>query len=222
MHHSIKEVDIENFIWDKLSSADGWEDMSSRGLHFTGVAYRQFNFPGCGIPDLLTISVKRNRTHNTTTVYIRIFELKKGNVVMDHYGQISRYVNHIQVNGCQILSELGFICQNKPIEIVVYGYLVGASFDRDVVWSAYAQSIELYKFKYSLDKGIVFEWIDPYEHICMESIEKSAYSCVNFKRVIRASYPISYRIDSGFSEVTEHEQPGESTSDEETENQPMF
>jgi hypothetical protein len=152
-----KEIEIENFIWDRLGTDDGHADLKNRGLYvYFSHAYRQFIIPNCGIVDLLMVSMATDPDGNKFAT-VKVYELKRDMVVTKHVGQLARYLAHLSGNVSKLLSAWG-----GDTEITFRGYLVGRDFERDALAMAdqTEAAIQCIGFHVSLEQGIVFREVD--------------------------------------------------------------
>lgn len=150
---SFKEIDIENFIWERLSGRE--EELENRGFWVSdGAHYRQFNLPGCGVADIVSFCPYVEK--GVCYLRINIYELKRGHVDAKCLTQIIRYMSYLTECAPGIAQKF-----TNGAEIIVHGHLVGATFDPEVLAfeNAFPHAwITLIKYEISLSQGITFSF----------------------------------------------------------------
>lgn len=185
MKPNFKELDIENFIWENIQGGL----LGNRGLTLPGgIYYRQFPLNGCGIMDMVGVSMSKcifpsSRSKN---IHVQIYELKKGIITCNDVGQIARYVGCFEANTMQVQEKL-----NIPgdYNIGFNGVLIGAGIERDayhILTRMY--NVRAIKFDFSFSDGITFEPIHEIASFEIASLEKVPQ--INFSQLARLSKPL--------------------------------
>jgi hypothetical protein len=153
---NFKEIDIEDFIWDRLG--DRRSNLRSRGLMLLeGVFYRQLKLPDCGIPDLVCFTVREPmETRVNPWLIIDVYELKRGHVEPKCLTQLLKYMSFFNEHKDGMIKRFG-----REVEIMVRGYLVGRTFDKEVLCINSASMkvkglINFVSFKVGFEQGIEF------------------------------------------------------------------
>jgi hypothetical protein len=190
--NNFKEVDIENFIWENIKGGS----LARRGLILPGgIYYRQFPLGGCGVMDMVGVSMSKCifPTSRSKNIHVKIYELKKGVITCNDVGQIARYIGCFEANTMEIHEKL-----NIPIDyhIGFNGVLIGAGIERDachILTRMY--NVSAIKFDFSFSDGITFEPIHEITSFEQASLEKLPQ--INFSQLARLSnlqhkYPSCY------------------------------
>lgn len=156
MGREIFEIDIENVIWNSLSSA------IERGFPLEGgVVYRQLPIPGCGIMDLCEVSVAgympEDGTRKMYNIEISIYELKKGLVKCHDIGQLARYKAGVIDTFPKVKKALGL---KDDYILNVECFIVGKEIEQDAACLADACSFFAYGYEVTLEHGIKFHMIN--------------------------------------------------------------
>lgn len=204
MQMHFKEKDIEDLIWDCIKAGT----ISNRGLYMRrGIIYRQIQIPGCGIPDLASISVQKitnDKQKAQKIIQVFIYELKRGEVTCEHVGQLCRYMSAVRSMMNDLHSHFSI---PSDYFIVVDGVLIGESFQKDAMHIVRdLGNITPYSFGLDLKEGIWFKevpWSDGIREYGPPDIKDS------FMSICRASHPFKLNFSAQIGDMS----PGEGRSD---------
>jgi len=154
------EFEIEEFIWNNIQNPG---ELMKRGLDMPkAVYYRQMQFPTCGRPDIVGVSLWSRLASGQRSVVptVRIYELKKGEVTGQDVLQIFRYVAYAYKIAPEIA---GNAYPDLPItNVSIGGYIIGNSFSREALCALYNSYTTIgIQFDFDLTTGIKF--CDVYE-----------------------------------------------------------
>lgn len=151
----ISERELEDMLFDAAQTVDGQHDLRERGLPIHGKMIRQQSLCEYGRADLLTIERQGKVVDGfnvTPTVYLTIYELKKGEIGFSALGQVDRYRTAAYAYA-KLAPEL------QGYNIVVEAVLIGDSLDNKSDFLFTTNFIKgLYLCTYSFDyRGLKFK-----------------------------------------------------------------
>lgn len=144
------EKDLEDIIWECCNSKDGYDLLEDRNLYFHPRSYRQFKLGGYGIVDIMNVTYDSH----LDMISIQLVELKKESLKVSHLIQICRYVSGLR-------SMIDGVDTKKLLyNTRVYGVLIVPKVDTNsdlIFLSNLLEDIRIYSYKFSLEKGLLFE-----------------------------------------------------------------
>jgi len=197
--NNFKEIDIENFIWENIRAGS----LSKRGLNLPGgIYYRQFPLKGCGIMDMVGVSMSKCIFPSSIRkdIHVQIYELKKGIITCNDVGQIARYLGCFEANTMDIHQKLNI---PNDYQVGFNGVLIGAGIERDayhILTRMY--NVSAIKFDFSFSDGITFEPIHQIASFDQATLEKVPQ--INFNQLARLSSPLirDYRKDEVYKNLS--------------------
>ena len=192
MKFEFKEIDVEDFIWRSIP--DG--TLSKRGLDLPrGVFYRQVQLGGCGVLDIVGIQIgkeiyeeREGQTIDCSFVRITVYELKRHELTCNDFGQISRYIDCLELN-TPVLRGTYKIPDHYDIQ--VRGVLIGSGIDPDafhLMMMMQGGNIDVMRFTISIEAGIMFENI--LKSKGFEIREINSLPAISMRSLFRGSFPL--------------------------------
>lgn len=151
---NIIEKDLEDILFECMSSEEGQKALAERGLTTKGLVFRQVDLGAYGRIDLLTVEFVKNSEGYLLT--FTIYELKKDEVNVNTLVQGSRYVSGLRrIVYKEIQDDKRFIDVNINLR------MIGNSVRMDdfvLLYNNIKNSVEIYTYNFSV-KGFVFELV---------------------------------------------------------------
>lgn len=153
------EQDLEDLIWNACKTREGLDLLGERNFPiWYGKMYRQFDFGGYGIADLINVRIENNidPSYPTRIVIIDVYELKKDHIGFEALGQACRYAKACKLLFKDLKEQIKGRCK---LEVNIF--LIGKTID---LKTDFCYVLEMFPFKifastYSFDafQGLTFQ-----------------------------------------------------------------